>query len=121
MSQSHRALVGVLAAAVLCLPVAGATAFAQAKKKPAPKPAAKGNATAGKTTFKTEGCTACHKTKDHTTAGELGPDLSAIAKTQKADYIAGYIKKPKAGSIMPAFKGPQKAVDDMTAYLLTQK
>ena len=121
MSRCHRALVGVVAAGMLSVPLISASVAAQAKKKPA-KPAAKGNAKTGKATFKSEGCTGCHKTKDYATGGEIGPDLSAIAKGHDAKFIAAYIKKPtKAGSVMPAFNGPQKAVDDMTAYLLTQK
>jgi mono/diheme cytochrome c family protein len=119
MSRCHRALVGAVAVGMLSVPLISASVAAQAKK-PA-KPAPKGNAKTGKTTFKTEGCTGCHKTKDHTSGGEIGPDLSAAGKGHTAKQIADYIKKPKAGSVMPAFKGPQKAVDDMTAYLLTQK
>jgi mono/diheme cytochrome c family protein len=123
MPQCARALVGVLAAGVISLPVL--TAAVAAPKKPAPKkPAAKakgGDAKAGKNVFKSEGCTGCHKSKDYTTGGEIGPDLSDIGKEHDAKYISGYIKKPKSSSVMPAFKGPQKAVDDMTAYLLTQK
>jgi mono/diheme cytochrome c family protein len=112
--SNHRLLIGILAAGVLCAPVFTSNVDAQANKP-------KGDAKTGMTTFKAEGCTGCHKSKDHQNAGEIGPDLSGIAKTQKAEQIAAYIKKPKAGSIMPAFKGPQKALDDMTAYLLTQK
>lgn len=122
MTRIHRALFSaVAAAAVLSLPLASALA---APKKPAPKkpaPAKKaGDAKAGATAFKAEGCTGCHKTAD-IDGGTSGPDLSKIGAEHKAPEIAAYIKKPKSGSIMPAFKGPQKAIDDMTAYLMTQK
>jgi mono/diheme cytochrome c family protein len=119
---NHRALIGVLAAGVLSLSVLGATA---APKKPAPKkpaPAApKADPKAGKVAFSKEGCTGCHKTKDYPQAGEIGPDLSEIGKHESAAEISAYIKKPKSGSIMPAFKGPQATLDNLTAYMLTQK
>ncbi len=125
MTRFHRALFGaVAAAAVVSLPLVTASAAAPKKKAPAKKAApakAKGDVKAGLTAFKAEGCTGCHKTKDFADAGTIGPDLSKIAAEHKAPEIAAYIKKPKSGSIMPAFKGPQKAIDDMTAYLLTQK
>jgi mono/diheme cytochrome c family protein len=119
MSRSHRALVGLMAAGLLTAPVLTAVA---APKKPAPKkPAApKADPKKGQAQFKSEGCAGCHKTKE-IEGSEVGPDLSAIGTKQKAAQIAAYIKKPKAGSVMPAFKGPQSAVDNMTAYLLTQK
>ncbi|HEU4753490.1 MAG TPA: c-type cytochrome [Armatimonadota bacterium] len=115
-----RALIGLLVAGLVTAPVLSAMA-APAKKKAPAKPAAKADAKAGQAAFKTEGCTGCHKTQDYPTGGEVGPDLSAVGKEKKAAEIAAYIKKPKAGSVMPAFKGPQAAVDNMTAYLVTQK
>jgi mono/diheme cytochrome c family protein len=122
ISQYSKSLAGLLLAGALTLPVVATTA---APKKPAPKkPAAgtsKGDAAKGKMLYKSEGCTGCHKSKDYPTAGEVGPDLSAIGKEKKAAEIAAYIKHPKKDSVMPAFKGPQKTVDDVTAYLLTQK
>lgn len=90
---------------------------APAKPKAAPKP----NPVKGKLAFKSEGCTACHKTKDFKDGGALGPDLSLIAKNHKAAQIKAYILKPKQGSVMPAFKGPAAVADDMTAYMMTQK
>jgi mono/diheme cytochrome c family protein len=118
MSRSHRALVGLMAAGLLTVPVLTAVA---APKKPAPKkPVAKADPKKGLAQFKSEGCAGCHKTKD-VEGSEVGPDLSAIGKDHKAPAIAAYIKKPKAGSVMPAFKGPQAVVDNITAYLMTQK
>lgn len=123
MTRCHRAVVGFLAAGALSLPLV-ASAVSAAPKKPAPKkPAApaKGDAKLGKEAFKKEGCTGCHVTKDFPDAGKTGPDLSAIGKGHDAKFISGYIAKPKAGSIMPAYKGPAKTLADMTAYMLTQK
>lgn len=121
--KSHRAVVGFLAAGVLCLPLVAASA---APKKPAPKkpakPApAKADPKAGKTTFQKEGCTGCHITSDFKEGGKTGPDLSAIGKEHDAAFIAKYIAHPKAGSVMPAFKGSAKSLNDMAAYLVTQK
>lgn len=120
--KCHRAVVGFLAAGALCLPLV-AGAVSAAPKKPAPKkPAApKADPKAGKLTFQKEGCTGCHVTKDFPEAGKTGPDLSAVGKTSNAAAISKYIAKPKAGSVMPAYKGPAKNLKDMTAYLLTQK
>jgi mono/diheme cytochrome c family protein len=119
MSVSHRLIIGALTAGTLVLPAAWA---AKPKPKPKPTPApAKGDAKAGQQAFKSEGCTGCHKTKDFTTAGELGPDLSAVGKEKKPAEIQAYIQHPKSGSMMPAFKGSAKTLANMTAYLVTQK
>ena len=81
-----------------------------------------GNAKAGKEVFASEGCMGCHKSKDYQErGGSDGPDLSKIAKESTAREIYAYIKKPSAGSTMPAFAGPPKALIDVTAYLMTQK
>jgi mono/diheme cytochrome c family protein len=122
MSRTQRTLIGVLAAGTLALPVITATAAPKKKPaKPAPKAAAKADPKAGQALFSKEGCTGCHRTKDFPKGGEIGPDLSEIAKEHKSEEIAAYTKKPKAGSIMPAFKGPQAALDNIVAYLNTQK
>jgi cytochrome c553 len=123
MTRVNRALVGVLTAAALSVPLMASAAKPKPKPKPAAKPA--GDAKAGKTTFSKEGCTGCHKTKDYQQGGTSGPDLSDVGKRQTLALIVGYIKKPKAGSIMPAFKvtdaATGKALNDMGAYLATQK
>ena len=125
ISISHRALLGLVAAgALLSMPFLSSAVAAPKKKAPSKKAPAKPKADAkkGKDQYKTEGCTGCHKTKDYPDAGEIGPDLSEIAKEHKAAEIAAYIKKPtKAGSIMPASKAPQATIDNITAYLMTQK
>ncbi len=127
MSRSYRALTGVLAAGLLSVPLLTA-AFAAPAKKAAKKPAkgaakkvAKADPAAGKTAFAKEGCTGCHKTTDFPNAGTSGPDLSKAGDGHSAKEISAYILHPKAGSIMPAYKGPKANVDNMTAYLLTQK
>lgn len=123
MFRYQRALLGVVAAGMLTLPMLTAANAAPKKPaKPAAKPAAKGgDAKAGLTAFTKEGCAGCHKSKDFPKGGEIGPDLSAIGGEKKAEEISAYIKKPKSGSIMPAFKGPQKGLDDLTAYMMSQK
>jgi cbb3-type cytochrome oxidase cytochrome c subunit len=125
MTRCHRAVIGFLAAGALSLPLVASAVSAAPKKpapkKPAPKAPAKGDAKLGKEAFKKEGCTGCHVTKDFPDAGKTGPDLSGIGAEHDAKFISGYIAKPKAGSIMPAYKGPAKTLADMTAYMLTQK
>lgn len=116
LKLTHSALAGVLLAGALSLPLV--TAVSAAAKKPA-KPAG-GNAKAGQQAFKNEGCTACHKTKDYA-SGTVGPDLSDVGGKKKAADVAAYIHQPKPGSSMPPFKGPKKTLDDLTAYLMTQK
>jgi mono/diheme cytochrome c family protein len=115
ISRTHRALIAV-AAGLLALPVLAASA---APKKPAKPAAGKGDPKAGLVAFKNEGCGGCHKTKDNPDAA--GPDFSTIGATKKPAEIAAYARKPKAGSTMPAFKGPQKTLDNIVAYLMTQK
>jgi mono/diheme cytochrome c family protein len=102
------------------LPVVSVTA---APKKAPAKPAAagKGDAKAGQTAFKAEGCSGCHKTKEYQDGGAIGPDLSGVGKEHTAAQIAAYTRKPKAGSVMPAYKGPQKTLDNLAAYLSNQK
>lgn len=117
----HRAVVGFLAAGALSLPLV-ASAVVAAPKKPAPKkPVAKADPKLGKAAFQKEGCLGCHVSKDFPQGGKTGPDLSDIGKAHTAAQISAYIAKPKAGSVMPAYKGPAKTLADMTAYMLTQK
>jgi mono/diheme cytochrome c family protein len=113
----NRALLGVMAFGL------AVTAAVAAPKKPAkkPAPAGKPDAKAGMAAFKSEGCVGCHKTKDYATGGEVGPDLSAVAGEKKLADITAYIAKPKAGSVMPPFKGPKPVLDNLGAYLMTQK
>jgi len=114
-SRSSSARLAFVTAGILLSAALATGVSAQAKKKPAPKADAK----AGKTAFAKEGCSGCHKTKDYKDGGAAGPDLSIIGKEHKAEQITAYIKKPKAGSIMPAYKGPH--TDNIAAYLVTQK
>ena len=128
MSRSYRALTGVLAAGLLSVPLLTVATAAPAKKKAAKKPTkkvtkkvAKADPAVGKMVFAKEGCTGCHKSTDYPNAGTSGPDLSKAGAGHTAKEISAYILHPKAGSIMPAYKGPKANVDNMTAYLLTQK
>jgi cbb3-type cytochrome oxidase cytochrome c subunit len=128
MMNCHRAVVGILAAGVLALPLATSVSAA-AKKPAAKKPAAKkptakpagADAKAGKESFQKEGCTGCHITKDFAQGGKTGPDLSSVGKDKSVADITKYIQHPKSGSVMPAFKGPAKTLADLGAYLGTQK
>ena len=120
--RNNRALLGVMA---LGLAVSAAAVAAPKKPaKPAPKkpaPVKKADSKAGLAAFKSEGCVGCHKSKDYASGGEVGPDLSAIAAEHSAAEIEAYTKKPKAGSVMPPFKGPDAVLKNMGAYLGTQK
>src|SRR5687768_6283165 len=100
MTRVNRAVVGVLTAAALSVPlVAGAAKpAAKAAAKPAKPAVAKPDAKAGKTAFSKEGCTGCHKSKDYPQGGTSGPDLSEQAKGHTLAQITAYIKKPKSGS-----------------------
>jgi mono/diheme cytochrome c family protein len=115
ISRCHRAVLGFLAISALSLPLLSAALAAPAPAKP------KGDPKLGKTAFSKEGCAGCHKTKDYPMGGDTGPDLKDVAKEHTAAQISAYIKKPKSGSVMPPFKGPVKTLEDLTAYMLTQK
>jgi mono/diheme cytochrome c family protein len=108
----------------MVLGLAVSAAAVAAPKKPAPKKppvVKKADPKAGLAAFKSEGCVGCHKTKDYASGGEVGPDLSAIAAEHSIAEIEAYTKKPKAGSVMPPFKGPEPVLKNIGAYLGTQK
>lgn len=125
IARSRGAVLGVVMTGLLSLPLL-TTAFAAPPKKKAPpkKPpaAAKGDPKAGKTAFTAEGCSGCHSTKDIKGGAT---SLATVAKGHDAKFIANYIQHPKKGSIMPAYKADtaekKKALNNMVAYLLTQK
>ena len=119
-SGYHRALIGVLTAGALSLPLLSTALAAPPKKAPKKPPAKKADAKKGQTQFKSEGCSGCHKTKDYPDGGAVGPDLSAVAKEHTVPEITAYIKKPKQGSVMPALKA-EPQVTNISAYLATQK
>ena len=121
-SRSQRSIIGILAAGALSIPLLTAALAAPPKKAAAKPAAAKGDPKKGKDQFKSEGCAGCHKTKDFTDpAATAGPDLSTIGKQRTPAQLEASIHKPKAGSIMPAFRGPKPTLDNMVAYLMTQK
>ena len=114
--RNSRALLGVMAFGL------AVTAAVAAPKKPAkPAPAKKPDPKAGMAAFKSEGCVGCHKTKDFASGGEVGPDLSALGAEKKVADIIAYIKKPKAGSVMPPLKTASPVPENLGAYLMTQK
>ena len=121
ISRSSRALTGVILAALLALPLVASAQGKRGGKKPAapPKKAA-GDAKKGMAAFKSEGCSGCHKTKD--VDGGTMKDLSMVGKNHTAAQLTAFIKNPPASaSAMPAFKGPAATLNDLVAYLLTQK
>jgi len=76
---------------------------------PSAAPLPKGNATAGKTLFTTNGCNSCHTYKPAGSTGTVGPDLDKLAAdAQKAnqgtleEYTATSIKNP-GGYVVPGF------------------
>jgi mono/diheme cytochrome c family protein len=124
--KHQNALLGVVIAGLLTAPLLAIPSAAQKKKpgkpaKPAPGKAAPaaGDAKAGKGEFASEGCSGCHKTKDYPT-GSAGPEL-VKASSEGSAKLTAYIKQPKSGSIMPAFKGEPKTLANIVAYLMTQK
>ena len=127
MNRTTRALFGLAVAGLVAAPlVAGAAPKKPAKPapKPAPKAAPKADAKAGQTDFAAEGCSGCHATKE-VKGGTNGPDLSKVGAEHKQAEIEAYIMKPKAGSIMPAFKATdaktKATLGNIVAYLATQK
>ena len=98
---------------------------------PAPPPAAKGDAAAGKALFASNGCAACHAFKPANAAGKVGPDLDNLAAdAQKANrgsleaYTHESIADPGAyivpGSpkgVMPPFASLGPKIDDLVAFL----
>ena len=88
MTRAHLA-VGV--SVVSALSLAGA---ALAAKTP-------GNATAGKTVFRSAGCGSCHTLKAAASHGYVGPNLDVL----KPGYAAIVKQVTNGGGAMPAFKG----------------
>ena len=75
-----------------------------------------GDATAGKTIFKTGPCAGCHTLADAGTTGKVGPNLDQ-AKPPLSRIIDRLLH---GGGAMPAFKGQlsDKQIADVAAYVL---
>jgi mono/diheme cytochrome c family protein len=100
--------------------------------KPAPQPAAKGDAAAGKSLFSAQGCSACHTFKPAGATAKVGPDLDNVAAdAQKANrgsveqYVTESIKDPAAyvvagypKGVMPSFASlSDKQVADLVVFV----
>jgi mono/diheme cytochrome c family protein len=75
-----------------------------------------GDPTAGKTIFKTKGCTACHTLKDAGATGTVGPNLDEVHPT-----LAIAINRLLNGKgAMPSFKSQlsTKQISDVAAYVV---
>ena len=91
--------------------------------------AAKGNPSAGKTTYNDAGCGGCHTFTPAASKGSIGPDLDEALKGKDADFIKESITDPNAEvasgfqpSIMPQDYGSQltsQQVADLVAFLQT--
>ena len=103
----------ILSAAIVL--VAAAPAFA------APSPATR----KGEELFTRKGCIGCHTLKGHEGAdGQLGPDLSKIAKERDKDFLVPWIQDPQAqkpGSAMPTLGLSTKEAEALADYLLAER
>ena len=94
--------------------------------------AAKGDATAGASLFKAQGCGGCHTFKAASTNGNVGPDLDKLAQYAKqanqgslADFTHESIANPSSyiekgyPNAMPNFGSTlsDKQIADLVAYL----
>lgn len=112
--RSKKALWVVLGTTALVLPLM--VASAQKAKTP------KFDVKAGIASYKKIGCAGCHKIKGQ--GGKIGPDLSKVGKKLKFDRIAKILRRPPAGSTMPALKKSKvsdQVVYNIAGYLTTLK
>lgn len=91
-------------------------------------PAAKSGASAakgGEMLFTRKGCIGCHALKGHEGAeGQMGPDLSKIAKERDREFLVAWIRDPqvlKPGSRMPALDLTSKEAEALADYLLSER
>ena len=77
---------------------------------------ANGDPVAGKTIFKTKGCTACHTLKDAGATGTVGPDLD----TSKPTLGRAIDRLLNGKGAMPSFKSQlsTKQIADVAAYVV---
>jgi cytochrome c oxidase subunit II len=88
---------------------------------------AKGNATAGKKVFDSQGCGSCHTFEPAGSSGNVGPNLSDALKGKDADFIHQSIVDPNAEiapgfqpNVMPQTYGSQlsdQQLADLVAFL----
>lgn len=132
-----RRLALILAGSALAVAVAGCGGAKTERPLPetvigtiATTPTAKGNATAGKQVFVSQGCGSCHTFTPAGTNGTVGPNLTETLKGKPADFVRTSIVDPNAviasgyaPSIMPQTYGSQlsaKQLADLVAFLTQQ-
>jgi cytochrome c oxidase subunit 2 len=75
--------------------------------------------------FTRKGCIGCHALKGHEGAeGQMGPDLSKIAKERDREFLVAWIRDPqvlKPGSRMPALDLTSKEAEALADYLLSER
>jgi mono/diheme cytochrome c family protein len=112
-------------------PTTAAATTAAGTSAPAPAPAVKGNAAAGKALFASNGCSSCHTFQPANAHGTVGPDLDHLAAdAQKANrgtlqqYTHESIADPGAYTVpgypkgvMPPFASLGPKIDDLVAFL----
>jgi len=77
---------------------------------------------AGRILYDKNGCAACHSI--HGKGGKLGPDLTRVGTTRKADWILHHFRDPQAlspGSIMPKVSLQDKELLELTDYMMSLK
>ena len=75
-------------------------------------------ATQGALIYQANHCNACHSVNG--TGMKVGPSLNALAKRQSRSWVIGHFLDPQKlapGTVMPAYKLPQKDLDTLTTYL----
>jgi ubiquinol-cytochrome c reductase cytochrome b subunit len=75
-------------------------------------------ATQGALIYQANHCNACHMVNG--SGQKLGPVLNGLAKRQSRSWVIGHFLDPQKlapGTIMPAYKLPQKDLEALTTYL----
>jgi cytochrome c6 len=92
------------------------TTTAATRTSPA-APTAKGDPTAGKAVFTSQGCAQCHTLKDAGSHGNVGPNLDQLKPAE--DVVQKQVENGGGG--MPPFKGTlsAKQIQDVAAYVFT--
>ncbi len=81
-----------------------------------------GNAANGEKLYTAQKCSVCHQIAGK--GGKMGPELSKVAATRDAKWLATYLANPKSvdpKNKMPVVKLKGAEMDDLIAYLLTLK
>ncbi len=76
----------------------------------------------GKALYDAKKCSMCHAIDGK--GGKMGPDLSAVGSKQTAEWIAKFLKDPKAvnpKSKMPTPKGTDEEFHAIAGYLASLK